>query len=110
MEIPEKKPLQSLPAQNRSADEPTQPTAAQTGSQEHTAAGDTVSLTEKGSEFKAAVRQAHQLPDIRENRVMQLKRQIEQGTYRLKGHRIAAGMIDETLENNQILRRIDTRA
>ena len=109
MEIPEKGPLQSLPARNRSAEALSQSPAEPTGAQEKAAEKDTVSLTESGRGFKAAVQHVHLLPDVREDRVMQLKRQLEEGTYRVKGHRIAVNMIDETLENNNVLNHIDTK-
>ena len=41
---------------------------------------------------------------------MQLKRQLEEGTYLVKGHQIAVNMINETLENNNVLKHIDTKA
>ena len=110
MEIPEKGPLQSLPARNKLAETLQQPSAGPTVAQEKTAGKDTVNLTESGREFNAAVQHAHLLPDIREDRVMQLKRQLEEGTYRVKGHRIAVNMIDEALENNQIMKHIDSKA
>ncbi|MBC2711727.1 MAG: flagellar biosynthesis anti-sigma factor FlgM [Desulfosarcina sp.] len=110
MEIPEKGPLQSLPAQNRQVEEIPQPTVEPNGAQRKSAERDTVSLTERGREFNAAVQHAHLLPEIREDLVMQLKHQVEAGTYRVKGHRIAVNMINETLENNNVLKHIDTKA
>ncbi len=110
MEIPEKGPLQSLPAQNRSIEAVTPPPPETTGAPSKTAEKDTVSLTERGRAFKAAAEHAHSLPEIREDRVMQLKRKLEEGTYRVKGHRIAVNMINETLENNRVLKHIDTKA
>ncbi|MEE4112165.1 MAG: flagellar biosynthesis anti-sigma factor FlgM [Desulfobacteraceae bacterium] len=110
MEIPEKGPLQSLPAQSRLIEAaPWLPT--ETTWVRHSAAEkDTVSLTERGRRFKAAADQAHSLPDIREDRVALLKRQLEDGTYRVVGDRIAMNLLNETAENNQVLDHIDTRA
>ena len=71
---------------------------------------DTVSLTEKGRELKTAAQHARLVPDIREDRVMRLKRQLEEGSYRVMGDRIAGNMIDESMENNTILKHIETRA
>ena len=107
MEIPEKGPMLPLPAGDPAGDprreRPTEPI------ERHGPAGkDTVSLTARGREFKAAVEQAQTLPDIRLDRVEQLKRQLAAGTYRIEGDRIAVGMIDETLENNTVLKHIDT--
>ncbi|MCB2147981.1 MAG: flagellar biosynthesis anti-sigma factor FlgM [Deltaproteobacteria bacterium] len=111
MEIPEKGPLPSPPTHNRAAEELPHPTVEPTaGVQRKTAGRDIVSLTERGREFKAAAELVHLLPEIREDRVMQLKRQLEEGTYRVKGHRIAVNMINETMENNYVLKHIDTKA
>lgn len=110
MNIPEKGPLPSVITQNRSTEDVPQPKAESIGAMSRTAERDIVSLTEKGREFKAAAEQMHSLPEIREDRVMLLKRQLEEGTYRVKGHRIAVNMINETLENNYVLKHIDAQA
>ena len=111
MEIPEKGPLPSPPSPNRSAEELPHPTAQPTADVRRKTSGrDIVSLTERGREFKAAAELVHLLPEIREDRVMQLKRQLEEGTYLVKGHQIAVNMINETLENNNVLKHIDTKA
>ena len=110
MEIPERGPLQFLPAQNRLIEDVSRPPTETTAVQRKSAEKDTVSLTERGRAFKAALEFAHLLPEIREDRVMQLKRKLEEGTYRVIGDRIAAKMINETLENNQVLEHIDTQA
>lgn len=110
MEIPDKGPLHSLPAQNRSLEELTQPPTETIGAQVKTAEKDTVRLTERGQAFKAAAEKAHLLPEIREDRVIQLKRQIEEGTYRVKGSRVAVNMLNETIQNNYVLKHIDTKA
>ncbi|WP_372680251.1 flagellar biosynthesis anti-sigma factor FlgM [Desulfosarcina sp.] len=110
MEIPEKGPTQALPAQNRSLEKVTRTPIETNGAQRNAEEKDTVSLTERGRAFKAAADHAHSLPEIREDRVMELKRKLEEGTYRVSGHRIAVNMINESLENNQVLEHIDTKA
>ena len=110
MEIPERSPLPSMPALNRSAEAVTQPSAEPIDATSRPAEKDIVRLTERGREFKAAAEHAQSLPEIREDRVERLKRQLEEGTYRVKGHRIAVNMINETLENDFILKHIDTQA
>ncbi len=110
MEIPEKGPSQTISAQSRSAEELPQPPVETIDVQPKTAERDTVSLTERGHEFKSAVHHARLLPEIREDRVLRLKRQLETGAYRVEGHRIAVNMMDETLENNNLLKHIDTKA
>lgn len=108
MEIPAKSPLQSLFAANRSAEALPHPPVEPGGTPPRTATKDTLSLTERGREFKTAAQRALRLPEIREDRVRQLKRQLEAGTYDVKGQRIAASMINESLENNHVLKHIDT--
>lgn len=105
MEIPQKGPWPSSPAPNGPAEESQLPAAKRTEGK--TADGDSLRLNRSGPEFIAAVQQARSLPEIREDRVMRLKRQLEQGTYRVQSHRIAANMINETLENNHLLESID---
>ena len=110
MEIPEKGHLQRLQSQNRLVEEGQQLPAGPTRTQPKRSDRDTVSLTANGREFKTAMQHAHALSDIREDRVTQLKRQLEEGTYRIKGHRIAVNLISETSENNTILKRLDAKA
>jgi negative regulator of flagellin synthesis FlgM len=109
MEIPEKIPLQAMPAPTRPVEAPPRMPTETNGARGQTAAKDTLCLTERGREFNVAVQHARVVPEIREDRVMQLKRRLEEGTYRIVGDRIAANLMDETLENNRILKHIDTR-
>jgi flagellar biosynthesis anti-sigma factor FlgM len=95
---------------NRSAETPAQPCAQSAGVQKIEIEKDTVRLTENGRNVHSALQRARLLPEIREDRVMRLKRQIEEGAYCIKGDRIAANMISETLENNSLLKKIDTNA
>jgi negative regulator of flagellin synthesis FlgM len=110
MRIPEKGALQSLPDLNRSTKAATRGAAQPDPVKRPTGGKDTVSFTETGRELKTAAHHARLVPDIREDRVMQLKRQLEEGSYRVQGDRIAGNLIDETLENNDILNHIDTNA
>lgn len=107
MDIPEESPLPVLPTPRRPLEAPLQPPSELSGVQQQTAAKDTVRLTERGRECKTAMRQAHVAPEIREDRVLALKRRLEEGTYRIMGHRVAANLIDEALENNRALNHID---
>jgi flagellar biosynthesis anti-sigma factor FlgM len=107
MEIPEKGPLRMLPFQNRSTEASPTSTAVPDGRPAKTTPADSVRLSAGGSQFAAAVKHAQGASDIREDRVMRLKRRLEEGSYRIEGGRIAAGMIDEAVENNHILEHID---
>jgi flagellar biosynthesis anti-sigma factor FlgM len=110
MEIPEKGPLQSPPLPNRSAEVAPHSVGESSVTHGGTGQNDTVNLTASGREFKAAAEHAQRLPEIREERIMQLRRQLEEGTYRVQGHQIALNMINETQENNHLLNHIDTQA
>jgi flagellar biosynthesis anti-sigma factor FlgM len=107
MEIPEKGSLRMLPVQNKSTEALSSLTAKPSERRPITAPADSVRLTTKGNEFAAAVKGVQGLPDIREDRVMRLKRQLEEGTYRIEGGRIAANMLNESIENNSVLEHID---
>ena len=110
MRIPEKGVMQSPTARNESTEEPARVSPQPKTVVRTTGDTDTVSLTKKGRELKTAAQQARLVPDIREDRVMRLKSQLEEGSYRVMGDRIAGNLIDETLENNTILKHIETRA
>ena len=108
MEIPEKGPLPSLSIKENSTDN--LPSAnGSTAPRQENGSADSIRLTKEGREFQNAANQARLLPDVREERVQQLKRQLETGTYRVEGSRIAVNMIDESVENNSVLKHIDTK-
>lgn len=109
MEIPEKGPLRALSTRDGSVETLLQSSLEPGRIRSEAAGKDTVSLTETGREFRTAVHHVHGLPEIREDRVMQIKRRLEEGSYRIEGHRIAVDMINETLENNHVLKHIDTK-
>lgn len=106
MEIPLKGPWPSPPVPNGLAEEPQSSSTKPTDVEGKPADRDSLRLTRSGQEFIAAVQYARSLPEIREDRVMRLKRQLEQGTYHVQGDRIAANLIDESLENNNLLESI----
>jgi flagellar biosynthesis anti-sigma factor FlgM len=108
MQIPEKGALPPLPGGDPLADDRPE-RSVKVSTVLETDGRDTVSLTESGREFKAAVDRARSLPDIRLERVQLLRQQLEKGTYRVEANRIAVGMIDETIENNNALKHIDTK-
>ena len=109
MEIPEKGPMPPLPIGESTTDERTERSTEARVTSSPGGRGDTVSLTERGREFNAAIDQARSLPDVRLERVQLLRQQLEKGTYRVEADRIAVSMIDETVENNSALKHIDTK-
>lgn len=110
MKIPENPPLQATSAGDRPSDDSAQTVITATGGRTKADTRDTVSLTEKGREYRSAVHQAQMLPDVRMDRVTALRRQLADGTYRVEGDRVASSMMDETVENNTVLKHIDLKA
>ena len=109
MEIPDNGAFYPNPAEEISVDGQQQPPQAETSEPDDNRSGtDAVRLTEKGLEFITALNNARSMADTRADRVMELKRQLAQGTYRVMGNQIAVNMIDESLENDTVLNHIDT--
>jgi flagellar biosynthesis anti-sigma factor FlgM len=109
MEIPENGALHPNPAEQISVDGQQQLSRTEAGEPDgNDSSADAVRLTEDGVDFINAVNNARTLAETRTDRVMELKRQLAQGTYRVVGDRIAVNMIDESLENEKVLNHIDT--
>ncbi len=70
------------------------------------AGGDTVVLSSKAQELYAARRilEMEDIPEVRADKVARLRREIEDGTYRVEGRDIAQKMLDEAMENDRLLR------
>ena len=58
---------------------------------------DKVVLSPKAREIQEAKKILDSLPDIREDKVVHLKKQIENGTYQIEGEEIAVKMLKESL-------------
>lgn len=56
-----------------------------------------VVLSPKSKEVQEATKLIKELPDIREEKVAKLKEQVDQGTYRIDGKKIAFKMLKETI-------------
>ena len=74
------------------------------------ASSDKVELSERAREVQLAAQALKAMPEIREEKVQQVRLQVEEGTYKVSGSRIATEMLRESFENNTILNKIDTRA
>ena len=68
---------------------------------------DTVALSTDVEDVREAMRTLNRMPDVREDKVAEMKRRLASGTYRIAGEMIAAQLIEETMQNNDILDRID---
>jgi anti-sigma28 factor (negative regulator of flagellin synthesis) len=104
MEIPENGFLQPFPDGQRSTGDQNQPQLNGDAGTPDTPGKDTVRLAQNESRVETDPQ------DVRLDRVMRLRRQLAEGTYCVKGDRIAGDMIDEAIENNAVLKHITTKA
>jgi len=58
---------------------------------------DKVDLSQNAREIKEAREQLDSIPDVREEKVAEIKSQLEKGTYNIDGKKIAFNMIRESL-------------
>jgi negative regulator of flagellin synthesis FlgM len=61
---------------------------------------DTVVISDAAKRIQEARMQLDEIPDVREDKVDQLRNQIENGTYKIDADRIAGKMITEGLIND----------
>jgi flagellar biosynthesis anti-sigma factor FlgM len=81
--------------------------------QPHTAfkgTADKVHLSSRAKEIQKTVLAPDQTEDVRDEKVRQVKMDIEKGTYQVNAARVATDMLKEAFEDNKILKKIDTRA
>jgi len=62
--------------------------------------GDSVELSPRAKEMQEAMKILETLPDVREEKVAQIRQQIEEGSYEIDGKKIAEKMIKESVMNN----------
>ena len=63
---------------------------------------DTVVLSDTAKKVQEAQKQLEAIPDVREDKVAELKEQIENGTYDMDEEKIAGKMIKDALLNDLI--------
>jgi flagellar biosynthesis anti-sigma factor FlgM len=68
-------------------------------SPENRVGADRVELSARAKEIKAAGSLLDRVPDIRAEKVADVKRAVDSGTYEIKGKKIALNMIKESLFN-----------
>ena len=61
---------------------------------------DQVILSPKAKAIQEAKKLLESLPDVREDRVAQIKEQIRNGTYKIDAKKVAAKMVEESLLND----------
>ena len=72
--------------------------AEQTEQQQNKA--DTVALSNAAKNIQEAQKQLEAIPDVREDKVAELKEQIENGTYEIDAEKIADKMLKDALLND----------
>jgi flagellar biosynthesis anti-sigma factor FlgM len=75
-----------------------------------TGMGDKVQLSQRAKEIQQTAHAVGQTEEIRDEKVRQVKMDIEKGTYKVNAGQVATDMLREAFENNKIMKRIDTRA
>jgi negative regulator of flagellin synthesis FlgM len=70
---------------------------------------DQVEISDQAKRVQEAVLQAQDGSDIRQDKVQEIKMEVEKGTYKVAGAQVATDMLNETIENNIILQKVNTR-
>jgi flagellar biosynthesis anti-sigma factor FlgM len=71
---------------------------------------DQVELSDQAKKIQQAVQQVQDGSDIRQDKVQQIKMEVDKGTYKVVGAQVATDMLNETIENNIILQKVNTKA
>lgn len=76
---------------------------------QHGVGQDQVQLSARAMEVQQSVQALKEMPDVDTEKVQKVKMDVESGTYRVPGIQVATDMLKETLENDLILQKINTR-
>ncbi len=71
---------------------------------------DKVQLSARALEVQQSAQALKEMPDVDEEKVQKVKMDVESGTYKVSGVKVATDMLKETFENNLILQKVNTRA
>jgi negative regulator of flagellin synthesis FlgM len=102
-------PIQ-LNAYIRQAQQQKQPNNSKAISAGRSTTTDQVELSDQARKLQQAVQQVQDGSDIRQDKVQQIKMEVEKGTYKVVGAQVATDMLNETIENNIILQKVNTKA
>jgi negative regulator of flagellin synthesis FlgM len=72
--------------------------------------GDTVKLSSEAKEVQQAFNTLKTMPEIREEKVSEIKTQVDSGTYRIENGKIATNILNEAFMNNRIIGQFKTQA
>jgi negative regulator of flagellin synthesis FlgM len=73
-------------------------------------ATDQVQISDQARSLQQAVQHVQDGSDIRQDKVQEIKMEVEKGTYKVAGAQVATDMLNETIENNIILQKVNTQA
>jgi negative regulator of flagellin synthesis FlgM len=102
-------PIQ-LDAYIRQAQQKRQPDEAKASAVQRPGTSDKVELSEQGKQIQQATQSVNNESEVREDKVRQIKMDVEKGIYKVSGAQVATDMLNETIENNVILQKISTKA
>lgn len=71
---------------------------------------DKVQLSDQAKQIQQITQSVNNESEVREDKVRQVKMEVEKGTYKVSGAQVATDMLNETIENNVILQKISTKA
>ena len=71
---------------------------------------DKVDLSSAAREIQQVARKAGDVGVVNNEKVQKIKMEVEKGTYKVVGTQVAGDMLKESLENDFILQKINTRA
>jgi negative regulator of flagellin synthesis FlgM len=92
---------------NKIAESNHQEPAKASATSQQSGGSDKVELSKQAKEANRAFAQLKALPDVREDKVGEIKNQVETGVYNVDNGKIAVSMLNESLENNAILNTIN---
>ena len=70
---------------------------------------DRVNVSDRARELQQASQAAKAMPPVREEKVSQVKMEVDQGSYNVAAEQVATAMLKESMENNMVLQSIDIR-
>ncbi|MBI5064250.1 MAG: flagellar biosynthesis anti-sigma factor FlgM [Desulfatitalea sp.] len=83
--------------------------AAQSANPPAQESGDKVNLSSRAREVQQASEMLKSMPDVRTDKVEKVKMEVDKGTYKVVGAQVATDMLKESLENNLVLQKVNTR-
>jgi flagellar biosynthesis anti-sigma factor FlgM len=110
MDIPDKGPLHSVAPLDRQSRPRirSEKHAAVSADAASSTPADRVELTGNGHVIHKTAEADPSVPESHEARIMRIRQQLADGTYHIDRNRLAGSLIDEAMENNSLLRQIDT--